>query len=139
MPWRFTENGLHGSGGHRFEGREAVQGQAAQAVHAAADHRVAQALLQQAMGAEQGAGAGGTGGGLAVHRAGQAQPVGEEGGRRGHLLLGVVVVGGQLALLEEARNAVTGLTDARGAGAQHQADAGGAVTSDGGAQLGFDL
>src|SRR5690606_36465289 len=118
---------------------ETLQGQVAEGVHAAADHRVAKPGIQQPPGAEQGACAGSAGGGYAVAGAGQLQPVAEETRRGRELLVAVVVVVWQLPVLDQPGDALAGLLDAGGTGAQHHADTPGTVARDGRADLWFDL
>ena len=125
--------------GYRLQAGKTVQGQLAQAVHAAAQHRIAQAHAQQALGGEQGAAAGGTGSGLAVRRAAEAQPVGEEAGGCGDLLTAVAVSLWQLAAVHIFGDMLASLGDARCAGAEYYGDAAGAVSGDGGLDVVMDL
>ena len=128
---RFGRNGLQGG--------KPIEGQAAQAVHAATEHRIAKPQIDQALGTKQGPRPGGAGGGDHVAGAAQSQPVAEKGGRRRQLLLGIVIAGRQLAVLLVLGNALAGFFDARGAGAENHADAPGTELGDGGADLAFDF
>ncbi len=83
--------------GHRLQRREAIQGQAAETVHPTTEHRIAHPHTQQTLGTEQGAGAGGAGGGDHIAGAAQLQPLAEKRRRRHQLLLAVAVVGRQLS------------------------------------------
>ncbi|MCY1431335.1 hypothetical protein D9M71_473000 [compost metagenome] len=125
--------------GHRFECREAVEGQLAQCVDTTAQHHVAYPQVEQALGTHQSAGAGGAGGGDHVGRAAQLQPVGEKVRRRAEFLLLVVVVGRELLFAHVEGQALAGFIDARSAGAQHDPDTVAAIAPDGLIDVGANL
>lgn len=122
-----------------FEGVEAVGGQATQGIRAAADHRVAQAELQQALRAEQRAGTGRAGRGYPIAGTAERQPFGEEGGGGTELLVRIAVRGRPLAGPAAAGDAARRFLDAGGAGTDDDADAVGAVARDGVAKVDLDL
>ena len=122
-----------------FQGGKTIQGQATQAVHATADHRIAHPEVQQTLRAQQRPRARGTGGGNAKARPAQTQPVTEKIRRFSQLLLRVVIMRRQLALVEIGGDALAGFLNARGAGAEYHGDTLGAETADGGAQFWLDF
>ncbi len=115
---------------HRFKGREAIDGQLAQAVDAPAQNRVAQVHVEQPTRTEQGAGAGGAGGGNHVGRAAEVQPRREEVGRSAELLLAIVVAVRKGLIGQVAGDPAARFVDARGAGAQNYADAATTIADD---------
>ncbi|CRM76140.1 hypothetical protein [Pseudomonas sp. 22 E 5] len=125
--------------GDRFQRGKAVQRQLAQAVDATADHRITHTQVEQALGAHQRTGAGSASSRNHIGRAADVQPVGEKIRRCAEFLLLVVIVARELLPTQVMRDAATGFIDARGAGAQHNADPRGAVGVDRPAQLAFNL
>ncbi len=122
-----------------FQRGEALQGQVAQAVDTAAQHCIANAGVEQAFGAEQGAGTGGAGGGDGIAGATQLQPFAEKARRRRQFLMSIVVARRKAAIVQQAGDAFSGFLDAGGAGAQDHTDAMPAVAGDGLANIAFDL
>ncbi|MNI42443.1 hypothetical protein D3C73_967390 [compost metagenome] len=123
----------------RFQRRETVEGQLAQGIDTATQHRVADAQVQQALGTHQGPGTGGASRGNDIGRPAQLQPFGEEVCRRTQFLLLVVVLGRELLFAQVVRQALAGLVDTRSTGAEHDTDAIAAVSLDRAVDVRADL
>ncbi len=118
-----------GRGG--FERGEAIHRQAAEGVHAAHEHRVAQAVAQQPACAGEGLGARCAGRRDGKGRTAEAQAACEEGPGHADFLLRVGVAAGQAGMGAVVGQGRFALGHARRAGAQHHADARSAVAGHG--------
>src|SRR5690606_23683814 len=105
-----------------FQCAEALQSQVTERVYTAAKHRVAQSCVEQPLGTEQCATAGGAGGGNGVARPGQLQPVAKKACRRAERLMPVVIIRRKLTVADQPGDTLRGLLNAGGAGTQYHAD-----------------